>query len=200
MLRAIRMRNLLAWCEINYANEGFGILASLTPERLNRKHVSGKLWMVYTRPELERLLQPIHQASPLELAYYLRFMQFLAKEKLLSKVGSKTKEDSGFAAKWLSSLEDKRAAGSIYEGLLLKDFEQDGQAVTGLMACFPEQTSTDTTKDRPTPRCLPKEPTHAGPSSMICSIHRPTLCAAACTDSCRHHPSDVLCCSRKGSR
>ena len=148
MLRAIRMRNLLAWCEINYANEGFGILASLTPERLNRKHVSGKLWMVYTRPELERLLQPIHQASPLELAYYLRFMQFLAKEKLLSKVGSKTKEDSGFAAKWLSSLEDKRAAGSIYEGLLLKDFEQDGQAVTGLMACFPEQTSTDTTNFR----------------------------------------------------
>lgn len=148
MLRAIRMRNLLAYCEMHYANEGYGILAKLTPERLNRKNVSGTLWMRYTRPELEQLLQPIHQATPLERAYYLRFLQFLAKEKLLSKVGSKTKEDSGFAAKWLSSLEEKRAAGSIYEGLLLDDFQLDGQAVTGLFARFAQRASTDATNFR----------------------------------------------------
>lgn len=148
MLRAIRMRNLLAWCDIHYAQEGYGLLATLTPEQLNRKHTSGKLWAMYIRPELERLLQPIHQATPLERAYYLRFMQFLAKEKLLAKVGSKTKEDSGFAAKWLSSVEEKRAAGSIYDGLLLKDFQQEEHAVTGLMACFPQQAASDTTNFR----------------------------------------------------
>lgn len=148
MLRAIRMRNLLAWCEINHARDGYGFLAKLTPEKLNRKQVEGKLWKIYIRPELEHLLQPIHQANPLELAYYLRFMQFLAKERLLSKVGSKTKEDAGFAAKWLSSLEEKRAAGNIYEGLTLDEFQQDENGVTGLLARFPKQMSTDTSNFR----------------------------------------------------
>ncbi|MGN1255657.1 MAG: AAA domain-containing protein, partial [Bacteroidaceae bacterium] len=148
MLRAIRMRNLLAWCEINHACDGYGFLATLTPEKLNRKQVDGKLWKIYTRPELEHLLQPIHQANPLEIAYYLRFMQFLAKERLLSKVGSKTKEDAGFAAKWLSSLEEKRAAGNIYEGLTLDEFRQDENGVSGLMARFPKQMSTDTSNFR----------------------------------------------------
>ncbi|MGN0234162.1 MAG: ATP-dependent helicase [Bacteroidaceae bacterium] len=148
MLRAIRMRNLLAWCEIHHAHEGYAFLATLSPEKLNRKQVGGKLWNLYTRPELEHLLQPIHQATPLERAYYLRFMQFLAKERLLAKVGSKTKEDAGFASKWLSSLEEKRAAGNIYEGLILDEFRQDGNGISGLTARFPKQLSTDTSNFR----------------------------------------------------
>lgn len=148
MLRAIRMRNLLAWCDMHYADEGFGLLTSLSPEHLNRKHLSGRLWTEYIRPQLEALLSPIQQATPLERAYYLRFLQFLAKERLLAKVGSKTKEDSGFAAKWLSSLEEKRAAGSIYEGLLLRDFQQEGNTVTSLQACFPRQMSADSSNFR----------------------------------------------------
>ena len=148
MLRAIRMRNLLAWCEIHHAQEGYAFLSTLSPEKLNRKQVGGILWNIYVRPELERLLLPIHQASPLERAYFLRFMQFLAQERLLSKVGSKTKEDAGFASKWLSSLEEKRAAGNIYEGLILDDFQQDDDGVTGLMARFPQQQSADTSNFR----------------------------------------------------
>ncbi|HBE54616.1 MAG TPA: hypothetical protein DDW22_00695, partial [Prevotellaceae bacterium] len=148
MLRAIRMRNLLAWCDIHHAHEGYRFLSTLTPDSLNRKHTGGKLWTMYPRPELERLLMPIHTATPLERAYYLRFMQFLAKEKLLAKVGSKTKEDSGFAAKWLSSLEEKRTAGSIYEGLALKDFQMEDHAVTRLTACLPKQAGTDSTNFR----------------------------------------------------
>lgn len=148
MLRAIRMRNLLAWCDLNYASEGVDVLATLTPEQLNRKQLSGRLWTDYVRPQLTHLLNPIHQATPLERAYYLRFLQFLAKERVLAKVGSKTKEDSGFAAKWLSSLEEKRAAGSIYENLTLEDFQLEEGAVTGLLARFPTQMSADTSNFR----------------------------------------------------
>lgn len=148
MLRAIRMRNLLAWCDLHYASEGVGMLATLTPEQLNRKHLGGRLWTDYVRPQLSHLLDPIHQATPLERAYYLRFLQFLAKERVLAKVGSKTKEDSGFAAKWLSSLEEKRAAGNIYEGLTLEDFQLEEGAVTGLLARFPTQMSADTSNFR----------------------------------------------------
>ena len=68
-LRAIRMRNLLAWLHIDCANNGFGILRSLTPDMLNRNMLSGRLWDEWVRPELERTLNPIRMATPLELAY-----------------------------------------------------------------------------------------------------------------------------------
>ena len=116
-LRAMRMRNLLTWCEFHYAKEGFGLLATLTPEKLNKKQISGRLWNEFVRPQLSELLTPIATATPLERAYYLRFMQFIANEQLLSKVGNKTKEASGFASIWNDTLEEKRTAGSIYDRL-----------------------------------------------------------------------------------
>ena len=147
-LRAIRMRNLLAWLHIDCANNGFGILRSLTPDMLNRNMLSGRLWDEWVRPELERTLNPIRMATPLELAYYLRFMRFVGKEHLLSKIGNKTKDDSGFAAVWLDTLEDKRAAGNIYEGLTIASFGENGDAVESLQLKFSEARSVDTSNFR----------------------------------------------------
>ena len=73
--RAIRMRNLLAWSEILYAKEGLDILTSLTPDMLNKKKVTGRLWEDYIRPQLSELLSPIASASKLERLYYLRFLK-----------------------------------------------------------------------------------------------------------------------------
>jgi hypothetical protein len=118
--RAIKVRNTLARTELMYAHEeGFRILEGLTPEKLNRKGVGGKLWEQYERPQLARLLQPIARASELEKAYYFRFLTFIANEHLLAKLGNKTKESSGFAAKWYNSLQDKLQAGNIYHNLTL---------------------------------------------------------------------------------
>ena len=147
-LRAIRMRNLLAWLHIDCASNGFGILRSLTPDMLNRNMLSGRLWDEWVRPELERTLNPIRMATPLELAYYLRFMRFVGKEHLLSKIGNKTKDDSGFAAVWLDTLEDKRAAGNIYEGLTIASFGENGDAVESLQLKFSEARSVDTSNFR----------------------------------------------------
>ena len=116
-LRAIRMRNLLAWCEMGYARDGFGILAKLTPDSLNRKHLSGRLWEQYVRPQLAALLAPLHNASELEVQYYLHFMRFVAREQLYAKLGTRMKENSGFASVWHDTLADKKAAGNIYDGL-----------------------------------------------------------------------------------
>lgn len=146
-LRAIRMRNLLAWLHIDCANN-FGILRSLTPDTLNRNMLSGRLWDEWVRPELERTLYPIRMATPLELAYYLRFMRFVGKEHLLSKIGNKNKDDSGFAAVWLDTLEDKRAAGNIYEGLTIASFGENGDAVERLQLKFSEARSVDTSNFR----------------------------------------------------
>ena len=148
-LRAIRMRNLLTWCDLTQGNNGIKVLEKLTPEMLNRKGVEGRLWEEWTRPELERLLKPIHNATDLERAYYFRMMQFVEREHLLSKVGNKTKDDSGFAAIWLDTIEDKRAAGNIYEELTIEQFgESHDGMVESLKLKFAEEQSADTSNFR----------------------------------------------------
>lgn len=136
MLRAIRMRNLIAHSEIGYADSGMDILETLTPDILNEKRINGKLWHNYILPQLTETLLPIRQASPLERSYYLRFMHFLAKEQMLSKVGNKNKECSGFASVWNDTLDDKRNAGSIYDSLTISDYICDGSNVTGIILRF----------------------------------------------------------------
>lgn len=148
LLRAMKIRNLLAWSEYLYAKEGMEVLTTLTPERLNQKGVTGRLWEEYTRPQLLELLEPIHRASPLEKAYYLRFMRFIENELLLSKVGNKVKENSGFASIWHDSLEEKKAAGNIYDGLKIEDYVMQDNAVTAVKLRFCEKQSADTSNFR----------------------------------------------------
>ena len=148
LLRAIKMRNLLAWTEIMYAKEGMELLRTLTPEKLNMNGLSGKLWDLYVRPQLSELLSPIQKASPLELAYYFRFLRFIQNELLLSKVGNKRKENSGFATIWHDTLEDKKSAGNIYDKLSIRDFVCDGEAVSSVILDFNEPQSADSTNFR----------------------------------------------------
>ncbi len=148
LLRAIKIRNLLAWSEYLYAKEGMDILATLTPDKLNMKGCKGKLWDSYVKPQLQQLLTPIHRASPLERAYYLRFLRFIANELLLSKVGNKMKENSGFAAIWNDSIEDKKTAGNIYDGMVIADYGFDNETVTSLKLRFSEPQSADSSNFR----------------------------------------------------
>ena len=148
LLRAIRVRNRIAWSEIRYAKEGMDILAHLTPDSLNGKQAAGRLWEDYTRPELASLLDPIQRATPLERAYYLRFMRFIANETLLAKVGNREKEDSGFATIWHATLDDKKAAGNIYDGLQLERLERNGKGIGRVTLRFEDTVAADTTNFR----------------------------------------------------
>ena len=151
LLRAIRMRNLIAWSEIFYAKEGLDILTTLTPDKLNLKQISGRLWENYLKPQLSALLAPIYSATKLERSYYLRFLRFLENEQLLSKVGNKQKENSGFASIWNDTLDDKKTAGNIYDGLTVSEFRYDDEgsaAISGVVLTFNEPQSADTTNFR----------------------------------------------------
>ena len=126
--RAIQIRNQLAWCELSYTRGGADILLKMTPEKLLRKSMRENFWQTYIRPQLAEVLNPIHNATPLEKAYFLRMMQFVATEHTLAKMGNNTKENSGFAAKWQDSLTDKLMAGSILHELSISGFcHDDGQ-------------------------------------------------------------------------
>ena len=158
---AIKMRNEIAACEYGYTQHGPDILLTLTADQLNTKG-GGRLWEIYQKPQIERLLRPIGEASELERAYYMRFFAFLETEHLLAKVGNHTKENSGFADKWHSSLEDKIQAGNIYCDLqLLSPAEDETGTVERVVLVFREPDNRDISNFR-TGDIVVLYPYHAG--------------------------------------
>lgn len=123
MLRAVRMRNLLAWCEQLYAHEGFRILDQMTPDKL-RGSCSALFWSRWKEPAVRRVLDPLRNASSLEKAYYHRFQRFLAVEQLCGRLGSNQLDDRGFASLWLENADVKMATGNIYCALSLADVSE----------------------------------------------------------------------------
>ncbi len=124
---AIKLRNLIAASDLEYAEKGVEYLADLTPEMLNTGKPS-KLWEQFTRPQLSDLLSPIRAVEETDRQYYLRFMRFIAKEHILAKTGNRRKENSGFASTWLSPLEEKLESGNIYTSLRLDPaFPEEGK-------------------------------------------------------------------------
>ena len=151
LLRAIRLRNEIAWWELQMAEQGAGFLLKLSADKLNTEGLSGKFWNIYIKPRIDEVLQPIKKASPLERAYFLRMMKFIAREQVLAKMGNPTDLSSGFAAKWLTTLEEKKAAGNIYDGLTLtatRPSEEDEGEIGELIFAFDSEMEADTTNFR----------------------------------------------------
>ncbi len=123
--RAIKMRNQLAWCEMSYARGEGKVLLRMKPEQLRRKEMSDRFWNQWIRPQLEEVITPIQTATPLEQKYFLRMLRFVAQEHLMSKMGTNTKENSGFASKWHDTLDDKLMAGNIFCGLAITKLIQE---------------------------------------------------------------------------
>ena len=123
LFKALRLRNQVAWLELLLTRGGFRILESLTPE-LVCPGESGMLWERYKRPQLQALLDRVRTSTPLEKDYYYRFLTFVENEQMLSKVGNRTKEESGFASVWNSTLDERRNAGNIYCDLRMMPLRQ----------------------------------------------------------------------------
>ncbi len=118
--RAFCLRNCIVAQELQLANDGFAILKTLKADDLNISSTNSKLWTDYTAPAIEAILKPIHEASTLETAYQQIMLRFLQREFLLSKIGNRRKENSGFCARWHDSLAEKKEAGNIIDGMSVK--------------------------------------------------------------------------------
>ena len=145
IFRAIKVRNELAYKELHYAQpEGYHLLDELTADSFNEKKTHDTLWERFQRPQIEQVLAPIHQASELEKAYYLRMLNFIANEHVLSKLGNQTKESSGFASTWQDSLLEKRQAGNIYDCLELISPDEESQgSIEHVQLRFAETADND---------------------------------------------------------
>jgi superfamily I DNA and/or RNA helicase len=145
IFKAIKVRNGLAWTGMLFSQpNGYRILDELTPEKLNMKHVENNFWKNWQQPQITEILDPIQKASELEKAYYFRFMTFIANEHVTSKLGNKTKENSGFATIWNNKLKEKRQAGNIYDRLtLISPNEKTKGQVKALELKFMETEDND---------------------------------------------------------
>ena len=140
---ALKLRNLVAWMELLLSKGGFRMLESLTPEHIYPKE-SGYVWANYLRPRIEEILSQVHSATQLERDYYYRFLAFVENEQILSKVGNRTKEESGFASTWNSTLEEKRNAGNIYADLSIMPLrKQVNGPIEEVEFLFPEEQDND---------------------------------------------------------
>lgn len=119
LFEAMKTRNRIVRYDFFYSTEGYSILDSLTAEKLNEKGVRGRLWENWQKPRIEATLSAIRNASELERAYHHRLLTFIANEQIISKMGNKRDDCSGFASTWLESLESKLQAGNIYHQLTL---------------------------------------------------------------------------------
>lgn len=141
---ALSLRNQIAGMESLCCRGGMKLMGRLTPGYFRQNPTSDKFWYTYIEPKLKAVLDPIGQASETERAYFYRFMTFLANEHTLSKVGNKTKENSGFAAKWHDTLDEKYQAGNIYDQLtLLSPDAQHTGSVERLTFRFAEDRASD---------------------------------------------------------
>lgn len=139
--KAIMLRNQITWCELSYADGGAEILLQLTPDNLRRKNINERFWLEYIRPQLESVLAPIHQATETEKAYFMRMFRFVATEHIMSKMGTNTKENSGFATKWHDTLTDKLLAGSIIHRLSISKMDHEDGRITSLTLTAPSSDS-----------------------------------------------------------
>lgn len=143
LFKALRLRNQVAWLELLLTRGGFRILDSLTPEHIYPGE-SGTIWERFTRPRLQQILDQIHQATPLEKDYYYRFLTFLENEQMLSKVGNRTKEESGFASVWNSTLDERLSAGNIYCDMSLRPIRPiEGHAIETVSFGFSQEQTKD---------------------------------------------------------
>ena len=137
--RAIMLRNQITYLEMSYARGGAEVLLTMKPEQLRRKPMSDRFWLTWVRPELDKSLSTLQSASPLAQAYFLRMFRFVATEHLLSKMVRKNEkeENTGFAAKWHTSLEEKKNSGSILTRLRITQTVCEEGAITKLWLSAP---------------------------------------------------------------
>lgn len=126
LFEALKIRNQIVWSEMQYAEEGMGMLETLRADQIFPKQ-RDEAFLKWHRQRIDQLLGQVSKASELERAYYLRFMRFIAREHALSKMGNKEKEDAGFASLWNSSLQERKDAGNIYDHLSMLPLSGDDE-------------------------------------------------------------------------
>ena len=143
LFKAFKIRNLIVWAEKRYTQNGFRELEKITTKGMF-PNANVPQWAIN---KVDNLLDSLSNASELEKAYYYRYMQFIATEHMLAKIGNKTKEEAGFATLWNSSLQERKQAGNIYDRLKMEQLVPNSE-VKEIKFYFGEDVDQDVSNFR----------------------------------------------------
>lgn len=134
---AINLRNHIVTNERRLRNGQWDkVIENLSPELLNTKGMTGKLWEQYQYPQLLKVINPLVQREGLEKAYFDTLLAFIEREQFYSKIGDNTPDSGrGFAETWRASVEQKEANGNILTNLQIaecKDTEEKDATTNGI--------------------------------------------------------------------
>lgn len=129
LFQALQIRNQIVWLQFQLAKGSGRLMDALTPERFNPLQRKDRLWREFQYPKIAALLDAMHGADALTRAYFYRMVTFVAREHLLSKIGTPGREASGLSSLWNSSLQEKLVAGSIVHNLLVRELRGDNGSV-----------------------------------------------------------------------
>lgn len=123
----LRLRNAIARDNLRHteAREIESDLMAWSAETFRQKSVSDRLWEPYAKPGLERVLNPIQNASPLERAYVFEMLAFAQREDIIGRLGGSRHGRAGFASLWTSSADERTEAGEALPGMRFEKMEQD---------------------------------------------------------------------------
>lgn len=123
--QAIEFRDQVVELLFSIAEKGFGcVLDQLKPEILAPDSLNDKFFQRYELPRLQELLQPLHELSPLERAYFERMMTFVVREQIVTRTGGVTDYYRSTADLWRMPLPQKREMGSIFTQLSIVEMSQ----------------------------------------------------------------------------
>lgn len=140
---ALKIRNQIVAAEYESADDGYAVLDTLKATDLLHNTVKTPFFTTYIEPKINAILNPIQNADPLTRTYFHRFLRFVAAEHILSRIGSKTKANSGFAAAWNDSLDEKLQAGNIYADLTIKELPVTDGKVEEVKLTISQATEND---------------------------------------------------------
>ena len=125
--RVMNVRNLIVAQEYavqlhNSPDYTAQVLASIAPDVLNQRQVSGALWVRYQAPAIASLQHQLQALSPLERKYFRTVYNFITKELYTSKSGDVDSIGcNGAASLWLSTMAEKCESGEILYDLVITE-------------------------------------------------------------------------------
>lgn len=97
------------------------LISKVNPARLISNPINSKFKDILTK-QINAFLNPLYNASELELTYFYSFVSFIAREQYISKLGIGNYEgNNGLASLWLDDLDDKIEKYSILFDLEIKE-------------------------------------------------------------------------------
>lgn len=134
------LRNAIIHLEHRLRNgEVSQVISELTEEQLNIEKRNDSFYYRYLRPDMMRILTPLHRMNALEQEYFYRYLTFMEQEQFLAKIGDHRPDScNGFAETWNTDTRTKWENGNILFDLKITPVSDNQQNITHIRIALPD--------------------------------------------------------------